>query len=100
MNKILFSFALLLLANTAQAERIKDIAAIAGVRTNQLVGYGLVTGLDKTGDKTKFTGQSLRSMMGKLGLTLPPDTDPKAKNVALVSIHADLPAFAKPGQKN
>ncbi|MDX8130205.1 flagellar basal body P-ring protein FlgI [Methylomonas sp. LW13] len=99
MNKILFSFALLLLANTAQAERIKDIAAIAGVRTNQLVGYGLVTGLDKTGDKTKFTGQSLRSMMGKLGLTLPPDTDPKAKNVALVSIHADLPAFAKPGQK-
>ncbi|QSB00594.1 flagellar basal body P-ring protein FlgI [Methylomonas sp. EFPC1] len=99
MNKILFSIALLLLANTAQAERIKDIAAIAGVRTNQLVGYGLVTGLDKTGDKTKFTGQSLRSMMGKLGLTLPPDTDPKAKNVALVSIHADLPAFAKPGQK-
>ncbi|CAD6873297.1 flagellar basal body P-ring protein FlgI [Methylomonas fluvii] len=99
MNKILFAIALLLLANTAQAERIKDIAAIAGVRSNQLVGYGLVTGLDKTGDKTKFTGQSLRSMMGKLGLTLPPDTDPKAKNVALVSIHADLPAFAKPGQK-
>ncbi|MBD9354865.1 flagellar basal body P-ring protein FlgI [Methylomonas albis] len=99
MNKILFSIALLLLANTAQAERIKDIASIAGVRSNQLVGYGLVTGLDKTGDKTKFTGQSLRSMMGKLGLTLPPDTDPKSKNVALVSIHADLPAFAKPGQK-
>ncbi|MDT4290364.1 flagellar basal body P-ring protein FlgI [Methylomonas sp. MO1] len=99
MNKILFSIALLLLTNTAQAERIKDIASIAGVRSNQLVGYGLVTGLDKTGDKTKFTGQSLRSMMGKLGLTLPPDTDPKSKNVALVSIHADLPAFAKPGQK-
>ncbi|WP_026603417.1 flagellar basal body P-ring protein FlgI [Methylomonas sp. 11b] len=98
MNKILFSIALLL-TNTAQAERIKDIASIAGVRSNQLVGYGLVTGLDKTGDKTKFTGQSLRSMMGKLGLTLPPDTDPKSKNVALVSIHADLPAFAKPGQK-
>jgi flagellar P-ring protein precursor FlgI len=69
------------------------------VRSNQLVGYGLVTGLDKSGDKTKFTGQSLRSMMGKLGLTLPPDTDPKSKNVALVSVHADLPAFAKPGQK-
>jgi flagellar P-ring protein precursor FlgI len=99
MNKILFAIALLLLTNTAQAERIKDIASIAGVRSNQLVGYGLVTGLDKTGDKTKFTGQSLRSMMGKLGLTLPPDTDPKSKNVALVSIHADLPAFAKPGQK-
>lgn len=98
MNK-LFLLALLLLANAAQAERIKDIASIAGVRSNQLVGYGLVTGLDKSGDKTKFTGQSLRSMMGKLGLTLPPDTDPKSKNVALVSIHADLPAFAKPGQK-
>jgi len=90
---------MLLLANAAQAERIKDIASIAGVRSNQLVGYGLVTGLDKSGDKTKFTGQSLRSMMGKLGLTLPPDTDPKSKNVALVSVHADLPAFAKPGQK-
>ncbi|OQW78497.1 MAG: flagellar biosynthesis protein FlgI [Proteobacteria bacterium ST_bin11] len=99
MNKIVFSIALLLLTNSAQAERIKDIASIAGVRSNQLVGYGLVTGLDKSGDKTKFTGQSLRSMMGKLGLTLPPDTDPKSKNVALVSVHADLPAFAKPGQK-
>ncbi len=98
MFKILI-LAMLLFANIAQAERIKDVASIAGVRSNQLVGYGLVTGLDKTGDKTKFTGQSLRSMMGKLGLTLPPDTDPKSKNVALVSIHADLPAFAKPGQK-
>jgi len=98
MNKICL-IAMLLLANAAQAERIKDIASIAGVRSNQLVGYGLVTGLDKSGDKTKFTGQSLRSMMGKLGLTLPPDTDPKSKNVALVSVHADLPAFAKPGQK-
>lgn len=98
MNKILL-LTMMLFAATAQAERIKDIASIAGVRTNQLVGYGLVTGLDKSGDKTRFTGQSLRNMMGKLGLTLPPEIDPKAKNVALVSIHADLPAFAKPGQK-
>lgn len=97
--KHLIFLLLLLGAGQAQAERIKDIASIAGVRTNQLVGYGLVTGLDKTGDKTKFTGQSLRSMMGRLGMTLPPDIDPKSKNVALVSIHADLPAFAKPGQK-
>ncbi|MCQ8180797.1 flagellar basal body P-ring protein FlgI [Methylomonas sp. SURF-1] len=98
MKRLIF---LLLLLGTGQvqAERIKDIASISGVRTNQLVGYGLVTGLDKTGDKTKFTGQSLRSMMGRLGMTLPPDIDPKSKNVALVSIHADLPAFAKPGQK-
>lgn len=98
MKRLIFLL-LLLGAGQVQAERIKDIASISGVRTNQLVGYGLVTGLDKTGDKTKFTGQSLRSMMGRLGMTLPPDIDPKSKNVALVSIHADLPAFAKPGQK-
>ncbi len=99
MKRLIFLL-LLLGAGQAQAERIKDIASIAGVRSNQLVGYGLVTGLDKSGDKTKFTGQSLRSMMGKLGMTLPPDIDPKSKNVALVSVHADLPAFAKPGQKS
>lgn len=80
------------------AERIKDIASIEGVRSNQLVGYGLVVGLDKSGDKTTFTGQSLRSMLARLGLTLPPGVDPKAKNIAAVSIQAELPAFAKPGQ--
>ncbi|MDP3877119.1 MAG: flagellar basal body P-ring protein FlgI [Methylobacter sp.] len=80
------------------AERIKDIASIEGVRSNQLVGYGLVVGLDKSGDKTAFTGQSLRSMLARLGLTLPPGLDPKSKNIAAVSIQADLPAFAKPGQ--
>jgi flagellar P-ring protein FlgI len=83
----------------ATAERIKDIASIEGVRTNQLVGYGLVVGLDKTGDKTRFTGQSLSSMLTRLGLSLPPGVDPKAKNIAAVAIHADLPAFAKPGQQ-
>jgi flagellar P-ring protein precursor FlgI len=56
-------------------------------------------GLDKSGDKTKFTGQSLRSMLGRLGLTLPPGVDPKAKNVAAVAISAELPAFAKTGQQ-
>jgi flagellar P-ring protein precursor FlgI len=81
------------------AERIKDIASIEGVRINQLVGYGLVVGLVQSGDKTKFTGQSLRSMVGRLGLTLPPGVDPKAKNIAAVSIQAELPAFAKPGQQ-
>lgn len=81
------------------AERIKDIASIEGVRTNQLVGYGLVVGLVQSGDKTGFTGQSLRSMVGRLGLTLPPGVDPKAKNIAAVSIQAELPAFAKPGQQ-
>jgi flagellar P-ring protein precursor FlgI len=82
----------------ANAERIKDIASIEGVRSNQLVGYGLVVGLDKSGDKTAFTGQSLRSMLARLGLTLPPGIDPKAKNIAAVSIQAELPPFAKPGQ--
>lgn len=99
MNRLILVLLLGLLSSAAQAERIKDIASVAGVRSNQLIGYGLVTGLDKSGDKTRFTGQSLRNMMGKLGMTLPPGTDPKAKNVALVSVHADLPAFAKPGQK-
>ncbi len=83
----------------AKAERIKDIASIQGVRSNQLVGYGLVVGLDKSGDKTQFTGQSMRSMLTRLGLTLPPGVDPKAKNVAAVAISAELPAFAKPGQQ-
>lgn len=85
-------------SGSVYAERIKDIASIEGVRSNQLVGYGLVVGLDKSGDKTAFTGQSLRSMLARLGLTLPPGLDPKSKNVAAVSIQADLPAFAKPGQ--
>lgn len=89
---------LLIVSSVAQAERIKDLASIAGVRSNQLIGYGLVVGLNGTGDKTKFTGQSLRSFLRELGVTLPPGEDPKSKNVAAVSVHADLPAFAKPGQ--
>ncbi len=82
----------------AGAERIKDLAAIAGVRDNQLIGYGLVVGLNGTGDKTKFTGQTLRNMLARLGITLPPGVNPKSKNVAAVSVHAVLPPFAKPGQ--
>jgi flagellar P-ring protein precursor FlgI len=85
-------------SGSVYAERIKDIASIQGVRANQLVGYGLVVGLDKSGDKTKFTGQTLRSMLGRFGVTLPPGVDPKAKNIAAVAIQADLPAFAKQGQ--
>lgn len=82
----------------ASAERIKDVASLAGVRNNQLLGYGLVVGLPKTGDKTRFTGQTLRNMMLQLGITIPSDVDPKSKNIAAVSVHADLPPFAKPGQ--
>jgi flagellar P-ring protein precursor FlgI len=85
-------------SGSVYAERIKDIASVDGVRSNQLVGYGLVVGLDKSGDKTTFTGQSLRSMLSRLGIQFPPGIDPKAKNIAAVSVQAELPAFAKPGQ--
>jgi len=95
---------LLLLAlalSNAEAERIKDLAMVSGVRTNQLVGYGLVVGLNGTGDQTTqtpFTVRSLKSMMSNMGVTIPPDINLQLKNVAAVSIHADLPPFIKPGQ--
>ena len=95
--------ALLLLAPlAAQAERIKDIASLAGVRSNALVGYGLVVGLDGTGDQTSqapFTVQSLKNMLAQLGVQVPDNVRPQLKNVAAVSIHADLPPFSKPGQR-
>lgn len=97
--KLLFTLSLLLISGLVQAERIKDLASIAGVRSNQLIGYGLVVGLDGTGDKTKFTGQSLRNLLVEMGINIPPGTDPKSKNVAAVSVHADLPPFVKPGQE-
>ncbi len=97
-SKVIMSICLLFLVSGAWAERIKDLASIAGVRSNQLVGYGLVVGLNGTGDKTKFTGQSLRSMLREMGITLPPGINPKSKNVAAVVVNADLPPFAKPGQ--
>lgn len=90
-----------LVAFPAHAERIKDLASIAGVRSNQLLGYGLVVGLDGTGDKSSgapFTAQSLRSMLSQYGITIPPNVRLDPKNVAAVSIHASLPPFAKPGQ--
>ncbi len=97
------AFALLFaLAGAAGAdERVKDIASVAGVRGNPLVGYGLVVGLDGSGDQTSqapFTVQSLRNMLSELGVTVPPNVNPQLKNVAAVAVHAELPAFAKPGQ--
>lgn len=91
----------MLLSMMVSAERIKDITSVAGVRSNQLVGYGLVVGLDGTGDQTTqtpFTVQSLKSMLSRLGVVVPPNVNPQLKNVAAVMVHADLPAFAKPGQ--
>lgn len=88
----------LLGAVPVQAERIKDLADVQGVRNNQLVGYGLVVGLDGTGDGAVFTDQSLRNMLLRLGITLPEGTRTSSRNVAAVALHADLPAFAKTGQ--
>ncbi len=90
-----------LISAPVSAERIKDLASIAGVRDNQLVGYGLVVGLDGSGDQTTqapFTVQSLKNMLAKMGVVIPPNVNPQLKNVAAVMIHAELPAFAKPGQ--
>lgn len=98
---ILFSISLLMPGLSA-AERIKDLATIQGVRGNQLVGYGLVVGLDGSGDQTTqtpFTVQSIINMMGQLGVNLPPGTNLQLRNVAAVMVTATLPAFAKPGQQ-
>jgi len=94
----LFISAMLFLSSLAHAQRIKDITSVAGVRTNQLVGYGLVVGLDGTGDKAPFTNQTFINMMNEFGISIPPGTDPKLKNIAAVSLTTNLPPFAKPGQ--
>lgn len=86
---------------SAQAARIKEVAAVQGVRANQLVGYGLVVGLDGTGDQTTqtpFTTQSLNAMLQQMGVTVPPGTAMQLKNVAAVMVTASLPPFAQPGQ--
>lgn len=86
----------------ASAARIKEVAAVQGVRANQLVGYGLVVGLDGTGDQTTqtpFTTQSLNAMLQQMGVTVPPGTSMQLKNVAAVMVTASLPPFAQPGQQ-
>src|SRR5690349_22969638 len=102
LKAILLAFGLMTgVTVTAHAERIKDLATVAGVRTNQLVGYGLVVGLDGTGDQTTqapFTIQSITNMLAKFGITIPANANPQLKNVAAVTVTADLPPFTKPGQ--
>jgi flagellar P-ring protein precursor FlgI len=96
------ALSLVLAAAPAHAARIKDLATLQGVRSNQLVGYGLVVGLDGTGDQTTqtpFTTQSLMSMLSNLGINVPPGTRLQLKNVAAVMVTASLPAFAQPGQQ-
>ena len=86
---------------SADAKRLKEIAAVQGVRSNQLVGYGLVVGLDGSGDQTTqapFTAQSLNAMLQQMGVTIPAGTNMQLKNVAAVLVTAQLPAFAQPGQ--
>src|SRR3989338_8072311 len=92
---------LLLMPFAAAADRIKDMASIQGVRDNQLLGYGLVVGLDGSGDQTTqtpFTVQSIISMLSQMGVNLPPGTSLQLKNVAAVMVTATLPPFSKPGQ--
>jgi len=85
----------------SSAARLKDLAAVEGVRSNQLVGYGLVVGLDGTGDQTNqapFTTQSFATMLKQFGIAVPEGVRFQLKNVAAVAVHAEIPAFAKPGQ--
>ena len=111
MRWLLLSLAII--TNLAFADRIKDLTEVAGVRSNQLIGYGLVVGLNATGDggNVPFTGQSLRSVLSRLGVNVDgvisdfdvagvQATSIAAANVAAVMVTAELPAFAKPGQKH
>ena len=99
---VLLLLSLIVLSEQSYAERIKDIAMVEGARSNQLVGFGLVVGLDGTGDQvtqTPFTIQAARSMLQQFGVNLPPGVNPQTKNMASVIVTAELPAFGKPGQK-
>lgn len=92
----------LLLPGLLIAEPIRDLVDISGVRENRIMGYGLVVGLDGTGDQTTqapFTGQGITNMLSQLGVTIPPGTNMQLRNVAAVMVTANLPAFAAPGQE-
>lgn len=97
---LLISFALMAVTVLAQAQtRIKDVATVGGARDNQLIGYGIVAGLDGQGDSDKqFTQQTISNMARKFGLVVPP-TDITNKNVAIVMVTANIPAFTHQGTK-
>jgi len=107
IRKLIFATALLASAALwwpapANAMRLKEVASVQGVRTNQLVGYGLVVGLDGTGDQTTstpFTTQSINALLQQMGVTVPAGTSMQLKNVAAVMVTAQLPPFAQPGQQ-
>src|SRR3546814_7226295 len=97
------TLALMMFPTLVHAERIKDLADVQGVRSNPLVGYGLVVGLDGSGDQSTqapFTTQSLKSMLAQLGITVPANVNPQLKNVAAVAISAELPADRKSPRLN
>lgn len=100
--KYLLAVSIIFASSFSIADRLKDIARLAGVRDNPLIGYGLVVGLNGTGDSTTrapFTAQSFKSMLNQFGIAIPEGQTFQLKNVAAVSLHANLPAFSKPGQK-
>ena len=99
--RLLLGTCALLLGPLAQAEQIRDIADFAGIRSNNLVGYGLVVGLDGSGDQTTqspFTEQGLTNMLSQLGVTLPANANMQMRNIAAVIVTADLPPLTRPGQ--
>lgn len=101
LHGLCLSLALLMMP-PGYAERIRDLTTLQGVRSNSLLGYGLVVGLDGTGDQTMqtpFTTQSLNNMLSQLGITVPSGTNMQLKNVAAVMVTADLPPFARAGEK-
>ena len=100
MRKLLPLLLLLTLPATVRAVPLMDLVDVEGIRENQLIGYGLVVGLDGTGDKNqvKFTSQSVTNLIQQFGVNLPPNVDPKLKNVAAVTVTASVPPAYSPGQ--
>ncbi|WP_246351908.1 flagellar basal body P-ring protein FlgI [Sphingobium subterraneum] len=97
---VALALTLCVVAAPAHAERIKDLGTFQGVRPNQLTGYGLVVGLAGTGDDSlDYSTQGMKGVVSRFGLTLPAGVNPALKNAAAVLVTADLPAFAKPGQR-
>ena len=95
---MVLSLSAVMLTTPVQAQRIKDIANVQGVRSNQLIGYGLVVGLPGTGEKTRYTEQTFKTMLKNFGINLPDNFRPKIKNIAVVAVSAEMPPFIKPGQ--
>lgn len=91
---------LALIPTPAEADRIKDLGSFEGLRANQLTGYGVVVGLAGTGDDSlDYATQGVKGVVSRFGLTLPPGINPSLKNAAAVIVTAEIPAFAKPGQR-